>query len=76
MSSSKSSVSSAGGVTSVSLAALIELLAMNAGSVYNLPYFVDGSVKITGTHNFRFKPLFLGNIFSNSLISNKGDLIP
>ena len=59
MSSSKSSVS---------LAALIELLAMNAGSVCNLPCFVDVSVKnpeITGTHNFGFKPLFLGNIYNS-----------
>jgi len=55
--------------SSVSLAALIELLAMNTGSVCNLPRFVDVSVKnpeITGTHNFGFKPLFLGNIYNSA----------
>ena len=51
-------------MTSLSLAALIGHLAMNAGSVYNLPCFVDVSVynpEITGTRNFGFKPFFLGN---------------
>ena len=51
-------------MTSLSLAALIGPLAMNAGSVYNLPCFVDVSVynpEITGTRNFGFKPFFLGN---------------
>ena len=51
-------------MTSLSLAALIGHLAMNAGSVNNLPCFVDVSVYnpgITGTHNFVFKPFFPGN---------------
>ena len=51
-------------MTSLSLAALIGHLAMNAGGVYNLPCFVDVSLynpEITGTRNFEFKPFFLGN---------------